>query len=74
MTDELNRADLDDVSGGTSVEEAMQLMKKWNTYITLAGTRLEGEGGIVGGGKGSNSFPPPGGGSGGGGGCHGGCH
>ena len=72
MTYELNIAELDSVSGGTSIEDAVSMMKMWNAAITLAGTRLEGEGGIVGGSKGGGAFgPPPGP---GGGGCHGGCH
>ena len=73
----LNAAELDTVTGGTSVEEAMALMAKWNAAITAAGqAAIEG---------GMPNIPAPGlsvwngaqqgGGSGGrGGGCPGGCH
>jgi hypothetical protein len=37
MIYELNIAELDEVSGGTSPEEAMALMDKWNKAITAAG-------------------------------------
>ncbi len=33
----LDAAELDSVSGGTTVEEAMALMAVWNRNITLAG-------------------------------------
>jgi hypothetical protein len=33
----LGDAELDTVAGGTSVEEAMALMAKWNAAITAAG-------------------------------------
>jgi hypothetical protein len=33
----LSTAELDNVAGGTTVEEAMALMAKWNAAITAAG-------------------------------------
>ena len=63
MTYELNTAELDWVSGGTTIEEATALMNKWNAAITAAGQRAEGESLF-----GPMPKPP------GGGGCHSGCH
>jgi hypothetical protein len=37
MTYELRIAELDKVSGGTTIEEANALMAKWNAAITAAG-------------------------------------
>jgi hypothetical protein len=37
VTYELNIAELDKVSGGTTIEEANALMTKWNAAITAAG-------------------------------------
>ena len=64
MTDELNTAELDSVSAGTSYQEAFANMAKWNAAITAAGQNaIEGQ-------QLFGHMPKgPGGG-----GCHSGCH
>jgi hypothetical protein len=66
MTYELNIAELDNVSGGTTIEEATALMTKWNAAITASGQK-----GIESAYQdyfGPHQKPP------GGGGCHSSCH
>jgi len=60
---ELNDRELDLAAGGTTVEEAVALMNKWNAAITAAGQQAEGQALF-----GHGPKPP------GGGGCHTGCH
>ena len=63
MTCELNVAELNEVSGGTSYQEAFANMAKWNAAITAAGQAAENQ--ML---FGQPPKPP------GGGGCHSGCH